>query len=92
MGRVLEWVVPFMILASTAVITLWMVGAIYFDVCRETKWGRFLAAGWAIGLIVMFAAWQPLSEKRPLLDRALLMRMISDGLRPATSISFWPGR
>jgi hypothetical protein len=60
MGRILEWLVLLMMLASTAVIALWMVGAIYYDVCRETKWGRLLAVGWAIGVIEMFGAWQPL--------------------------------
>jgi hypothetical protein len=53
-------VVPAMFLASAAVITLWMVGAIYYDVCRTTKWGRWFALGWAIGVMAMFAAWQPL--------------------------------
>jgi hypothetical protein len=60
MGRMLEWLLPLMALASTAVITLWMAGGIYYDVCRETKWGRLLASAWAIGVISMFAAWQPL--------------------------------
>jgi hypothetical protein len=60
MGRILEWIIPIMMLASATVLTLWMVGAIYYDVCRETKWGRLLALGWALGVISMFAAWQPL--------------------------------
>jgi hypothetical protein len=47
-------------LAASAVITLWMVGAIYYDVCRATKWGWLLAPGWAIAVVSMFAAWQPL--------------------------------
>jgi hypothetical protein len=60
MGRIPEWIVPIMMLASAAVITLWMVGAIYYDVCRATKWGRLLALSWAIGVIALFAVWQPL--------------------------------
>jgi hypothetical protein len=55
-----EWIAPIMMLASVALITLWMVGAIYYDVCRATKWGRLFAPGWAISVIWMFAAWQPL--------------------------------
>jgi len=60
MGRIPEWIVSITMLASVALITLWMVGAIYYDVCRETKWGCLLAPGWAIAVIAMFAAWQPL--------------------------------
>jgi hypothetical protein len=37
-----------------------MVGAIYYDVCRESKWGWLLASSWVIGVISMFVAWQPL--------------------------------
>jgi hypothetical protein len=47
-------------LANAAVLTLWMAGAIYYDVCHETKWGRLLTAGWVIGVILMFAVWLPL--------------------------------
>jgi hypothetical protein len=60
MARVTEWIIPLIMLASGAAITLWMIGAIYYDVCRETIWGRLLASGWAIGVISMFATWQPL--------------------------------
>jgi hypothetical protein len=60
MGRILEWIVPVMMLASAAGITLWTAGAIYYDVCRGVKWGRLLALGWAIGVIALFAACQPL--------------------------------
>ena len=48
-----------MMLASAAVITLWTVGAIYFDVCRGAKWGRWLALGWALIVISLFVIWQP---------------------------------
>jgi Domain of unknown function (DUF4105) len=60
MGPIPEWIVPVVILASATLITLWMAGGIYYDVCRESKWGRLLALVWAIGVICMFAAWQPL--------------------------------
>ena len=46
-------------LASAAVITLWTAGAIYYDVCGGAKWGRLVALGWAIGVIALFAGWQP---------------------------------
>jgi hypothetical protein len=60
MGGLTAWISTSLILASAAVITLWMVGAIYYDVCRASKWGLVLAPCWAIGVIVLFAAWQPL--------------------------------
>ena len=49
-----------MMLASAAVITLWTVGAIYFDVSRGAKWGRWLALGWAVIVISLFVIWQPI--------------------------------
>jgi hypothetical protein len=55
-----EWTVAATMLAVAAAITLWMVGAIYYDVCRGAKWGWLLAAGWVLGLVAIFAAWQPL--------------------------------
>jgi hypothetical protein len=55
----LEWIVTVLMLASAAGITLWMAGAIYSDVCRGAKWGRWLAVGWAVGVVSLFAAWQP---------------------------------
>ena len=56
----MAWIFPTLVLASSTAVTLWMVGAIYYDVCRGAKWGWLLAAGWAIGVVAMFAAWQPL--------------------------------
>lgn len=55
-----EWIFTVLILASAAVVTLWTAGAIYYDLCRGTKWGRLVAAGWALGVIALFVAWQPL--------------------------------
>jgi hypothetical protein len=63
-------------LASAGVITLWMVGAIYYDVCRASKWGRFLAPGWAICVTLMFAAWQPLWQPFAVLLGALALFLI----------------
>jgi hypothetical protein len=60
MDRLLQWILPALMLAIASVITLWMAGAIYYDVCRGTRWGRWLAPGWAVGVITLFAAWQPL--------------------------------
>src|SRR5262245_25516750 len=59
MVRILDWVAAATMLATAAMITLWMAGAIYYDVCRGAKWGRLLAIGWAVAVIALFAAWQP---------------------------------
>ncbi|OAI41354.1 hypothetical protein AYO40_03290 [Planctomycetaceae bacterium SCGC AG-212-D15] len=60
MGGLLAWMIAALILANAVAITLWMAGAIYYDVCREGKCGRLCAAGWVGGVICLFAAWQPL--------------------------------
>jgi hypothetical protein len=60
MGQTPDWIVPALMLASAALITLWMVGAIYYDVCGGGRWGRLLAPGWAVGVASLFAAWRPL--------------------------------
>jgi hypothetical protein len=60
MDLIPDWIASALMLAVTAVIVLWMVGAIYYDVGRGSNWGRWLAAGWALGVIALFVAWQPL--------------------------------
>src|SRR5262245_21507097 len=63
-------------LATAAVTTLWMAGAIYYDVSRETKWAQLLAAGWTIGVIVMFVVWQPLWQPFAVLAGILALFLI----------------
>jgi hypothetical protein len=60
MGRIPELIALATVLASATAVTLWMAGAVYFDVCSGSKWGRSVATAWAIGILVMFVAWQPL--------------------------------
>jgi hypothetical protein len=60
MGELTTWVFTALMLACAAVLTLWTVGATYFDVCRETKCGLLLAPCWAIGVVLLVAVWQPL--------------------------------
>jgi len=67
MGPVLQWIVLAIMLGVSAVVTLWMAGAIYYDVCRGAKWGRWLALGWAIGVAAIFMFWQPLWQPFALL-------------------------
>lgn len=60
LGPITHWFAHAVMLASASLITLWMVGAIYYDVCQGAKAGRLIAVGWAIGVIFLFAAWPPL--------------------------------
>ncbi len=59
MGLLPELISAALLLVSAA-ITLWVAGAIYYDVCHGGKWARWLAAGWVGGVIALFVAWQPL--------------------------------
>jgi hypothetical protein len=47
-------------LLACALVAVWMVGAIYYDVCGGAKWGRWVALAWAVGVIAMFVVWRPL--------------------------------
>jgi len=71
MGGLLDWSVPALLLAVAAVVTVWMAGAIYYDVCGGGAWGRVLAAGWVGGVIVLFAAWPTLWQPFAVLLGAL---------------------
>lgn len=55
----MDWILSVLLIAIAAPITAWMAGAIYYDLCGA-KWGRWVAAGWSVGVIVLFALWQPL--------------------------------
>ena len=47
-------------LFASAVVAVWMVGAIYFDLCGGAKRGRLVALAWAAGVIAMLLVWRPL--------------------------------
>ncbi len=47
-------------LVAVFALVVWIAGAIYFDVCGAAKWGRWVALGWVVGVIAIFAVWQPL--------------------------------
>ncbi len=49
-----------LILATAAVITFWISGAFYFDVCRVGKWAVIAVVVWVFAVVVLFEAWQPL--------------------------------
>jgi hypothetical protein len=40
-------------------ITLWLAGAIFYDVGHSSRWGQLLAVVWVICVVAMFVAWQP---------------------------------
>src|SRR5688500_15874409 len=60
MDRIAEWVLPALMLAGAAVITLCMAGAISFDVCGGATWCRAGALGWVLAVAALFVLWQPL--------------------------------
>ncbi|MDR3621461.1 MAG: DUF4105 domain-containing protein [Paludisphaera borealis] len=59
MGLILEIITGASLLASS-LIAVWMVGAIYYDMCGGAKWARWVALAWAVGVIAVLAAWRPL--------------------------------
>ena len=59
MGLVLGIITGASLLAC-ALVAVWMVGAIYYDVCGGAKLGRWVALAWAAGVIAMLVAWRPL--------------------------------
>ena len=59
MDRMAEWIAPALMVVTAGVVTVWMAGAIFYDVCRGAGWGRLLAAGWVVGVATLFAVWHP---------------------------------
>jgi len=60
MGELLAWMLNAFLIISALLITLWMVGAIYYDLCDGGRWGGLLAAAWVGVVAALFAAWQPM--------------------------------
>jgi hypothetical protein len=54
-----EFITAILLLAS-AVVTAWLAGAIFYDVCQGAGWGWWVAVGWVVGVIALFVVWQPL--------------------------------
>ncbi len=50
---------PLMIVV-TITIALWMSGAFYYDVGRESRWAYLLVAGWLTVVVTAFLVWQPM--------------------------------
>ena len=59
MGLILGMITVASLLAS-ALVALWMVGAIYYDLCDGARWGRSIALAWVAVVIAMLLVWRPL--------------------------------
>jgi hypothetical protein len=60
MGRIPDWIVLVPPLALAAVLTPWIAGAVYYDVCGGRRWAWLPAAGWVVAVVTLFAVWQPI--------------------------------
>jgi hypothetical protein len=69
----MDWILPVLLLATATLVTAWMAGAIYYDLCGGAKWGRWVAAGWVAGVSMAFALWQPLWQPFAALVGVLLL-------------------
>lgn len=54
--QLLLGIVAFLVLAA---ISLWIAGALYFDVGRESRLAWALVVGWLAFVVVLFQVWQP---------------------------------
>ena len=59
MYQKVSWILDGLMLALATVISLWMTGAIYYDVCGGIKWARVIAWGWIAGVALLFILWHP---------------------------------
>ena len=50
MYELTDLLISTLLLAIAAAITLWMAGAIYYDVCRQAMWGKVLVVSWVGGV------------------------------------------
>jgi hypothetical protein len=60
MSEILGWVLFVIMVGTAAMITLWMTGAIYYDVVDDDRWSPVLAFVWVGSVLVLFILWQPL--------------------------------
>ncbi len=60
MDQMVDWIVLSLMLAMASGVTLWLAGAIYYDVCGGARLGRWLAAVWVAAVVSLFIAWEPL--------------------------------
>ncbi|MBA4189431.1 MAG: hypothetical protein C0467_15685 [Planctomycetaceae bacterium] len=60
MDGILEWAVTALVLAAVVPITLWVAGALYFDACGGSRWGRAVTLAWVGCVAAAFVFWDPL--------------------------------
>src|SRR4051794_16713845 len=58
MGLILGIITAASLLAG-ALVAVWVVGAIYYDLWGGAGRGRWVAPAWAAGVIAMLVAWRP---------------------------------
>ena len=76
MDRVPEWVVVAPLFAVATAVTLWMAGAIYYDVCGAGRWGRLAALAWVVAVSALFTLWRPLWQPFAALLGALALFLV----------------
>lgn len=59
MGTLSDWIGLAVMVPTATVVTLWTAGAVYFDACGGSRWGRWVAAGWVAAVAAAFALWEP---------------------------------
>jgi hypothetical protein len=60
MGPVLDVAGTGLLLLLAAGITLWTAGGVYYELAGPGRAGRMAAVAWTVGIVVLFASWQPL--------------------------------
>lgn len=48
-----------LLVAMATAITLWLAGAIYYDVCGAGRWSWVPAVGWCLFVLILFLTWKP---------------------------------
>lgn len=56
----LDWILTSFVLVIAAAISLWMTGAIYFDVFGARRWGVLPSIAWTAGMAILMSVWHPL--------------------------------
>lgn len=59
MGTLVDVMLSGLLVVIATSITLWMAGAIYYDVFGATRWGQLATVVWLMGVVVAFALWSP---------------------------------
>jgi hypothetical protein len=60
MDRVAEWIAAAGMIAAATAVTLWMAGAIGYDVFNGGRRGLLAATAWIVGVAALLTLWQPL--------------------------------